>query len=106
MQSNNVFVHAEYQISVPFEQIDWAPINEKMQQFPGLKSKTWLSGATNNSVGGFYEFDCEENAQNYIDNLLIPVTKELGGNLAVRIYRGDVVADASKGMNSPFFNAD
>lgn len=103
MNPSKVFIHAEFQVTVPFESIDWAPINEQMKQFPGIKSKTWLSGIGNNSVGGFYEFDSIENAQNYIDNLLVPVTKKLGGNLSVKLFNGDVVAEASKGMDSPYY---
>ncbi len=103
MNPVKVFLHAEFQISVPFDQIDWAPINDEMKQFPGLKSKTWLSGIGNNSVGGFYEFDSIDNAQNYIDNLLVPVTKKLNGNLSVKLFNGDVVEEASKGMASPYF---
>lgn len=52
-----IFVYAEYQVSIPFTEIDWAPINTQMQTFKGLKSKTWLSGINTHSVGGFYEFD-------------------------------------------------
>ena len=81
---SKIFLYAEYQASVPFDQIDHTEINKQMKTFPGLKSKTWLSGINTNSVGGFYEFDSIENAQNYIDNLLLPFTKQVGGNLAVR----------------------
>ena len=97
MSSNKVFIYAEFQVSVPFEQIDWEPINVNMKKFAGLKSKTWLSGIGSNSVGGFYEFDSVENAQNYIDNLLVPVTKELNGNLSVKLFDGDIVENASIG---------
>lgn len=103
MGPGRVFLYAEFQVSVAFADIDWKPVNERMQQFTGLKSKTWLSGIGNNSVGGFYEFDSVENAQNYIDKLLVPVTAELGGNLSVKIFDGDTVEDASRGMNSPFY---
>jgi hypothetical protein len=105
MSVNKVFIYAEFQVSVPFDQIDWEPINVNMKKFTGLKSKTWLSGIGNNSVGGFYEFDSVVNAQNYIDNLLVPVTKELNGNLSVKLFDGDIVKNASIGMNSPFYSA-
>ena len=105
MSSEKIFIYAEFQVSVPFDQIDWEPINVNMKKFTGLKSKTWLSGVSNNSVGGFYEFDSIENAQNYIDNLLVPVTKELNGNLSVKLFDGDVVKNASIGMDSPFYQA-
>ena len=103
MGLNKVFLYAEYQVSVPFEEIDWSPINVEMKKHDGLKSKTWLSGINNNSLGGFYEFTSEETAQKYIDELLIPFTKKVNGNLSVKLFNGDIVADASAGMNSPFY---
>ena len=69
MSASKVFIYAEYQVSIPFNQIDWKSINIEMKKFPGLKSKTWLSGINTNTVGGFYEFDSVENAQNYINKL-------------------------------------
>jgi hypothetical protein len=98
-----VFIYAEYQVSIPFAEIDWAPINTQMQTFKGLKSKTWLSGINTHSVGGFYEFDTKENAQAYIDGLLVPFAQIINGNLSVKLFDGDVVAEANKGMGSPFY---
>ena len=103
MSVTRVFLHAEFQVSQPFDEIEWPEVNEKMKQFPGLKSKTWLSGLSNHSLGGFYEFDSVENAQNYIDNLLVPFAGRVGGNLSVKLYNGDVVEEASKGMDSPYY---
>ena len=103
MNPEKVFLYAEYQVSIPFEEIDWAPINSEMQKFDGLKSKTWLSGVNNHSVGGFYEFSSLEFAQKYIDELLLPFVKKVNGNLSVKLFNGDVVADASKGMDSPYY---
>ncbi|HQN66032.1 MAG TPA: YdhR family protein [Methylophilus sp.] len=74
-----VFVYAEYQVSIPFGQIEWGPINAQMAKFKGLKSKTWLSGINTHSVGGFYEFDSKENAQAYIDGLLQPFAHQISG---------------------------
>jgi hypothetical protein len=98
-----IFIYAEYQVSIPFTEIDWAPINTQMQTFKGLKSKTWLSGINTHSVGGFYEFDSKENAQAYIDGLLVPFAQIINGNLSVKLFDGDVVEQASAGMNSPFY---
>jgi hypothetical protein len=106
MPVSKVFVYAEYQASIPFSEIDWVPINHDMKKFPGLKSKTWLSAINTNQVGGFYEFDSVENAQNYIENLLIPFAKQVNGNLTVKLFDGDVTKKASIGMNSPFYSAD
>ena len=103
MSTEKVFLYAEYQVSVPFDQIDWEPINVEMKKFDGLVSKTWLSGINNNTVGGFYEFTSEDLAQVYIDELLIPFVKEINGNLSVKLFNGDVVKEASIGMNSPFY---
>lgn len=102
---NKVFLYAEYQVSIPFGQIDWAPINDAMNGFPGLKSKTWLSGVNTNSVGGFYEFDSIANAQSYIDGLLVPFAKQVNGNLTVKLFDGDVTRQANIGMRSPYYPA-
>lgn len=99
------FVYAEYQVSIPFDQIDWQPINVEMKKFAGLKSKTWLSGVNNQTVGGFYEFDSIENAQTYIDGLLIPFAKQVNGNLSVKLFNGDITQAANLGMMSPFYPA-
>jgi hypothetical protein len=98
-----VFLYAEFQVSIPFGQIDWAPVNVEMKKFAGLKSKTWLSGINTHSVGGFYEFDSIANAQAYIDNLLLPFAGKVNGNLSVRLFDGDVTGEASAGMSSPFY---
>ncbi len=98
-----LFLYAEFQVSVPFDQIDWASVNTAMKQYEGLRSKTWLSGLGNNSVGGFYEFDTLEHAQYYIDNLLLPTARQLGGNLSVKLFDGEVTTEASVGMASPFY---
>jgi hypothetical protein len=103
MADVHVYLYAEYQVSIPFDKIDWAPINVEMKKFPGLISKTWLSGFNTYSVGGFYAFDTRENAQAYIDGLLIPFAAQVNGNLAVRLFDADATRDASIGMASPFF---
>jgi hypothetical protein len=104
MNLDKIFIYAEYQVSIPFDQIDWKLINPEMKKFAGLRSKTWLSGINNNTVGGFYEFSSLDNAQKYIDELLIPFSQQINGNLSVKLFNGDVVAAASKDMKSPFYN--
>ena len=101
-----IFLYAEYQVAIPFDQIDWAPINVDMKKYAGLKSKTWLSGLNTKTVGGFYEFDSVENAQNYIDGLLIPFAKLVNGNLSVKLFDGDITKEANIGMNSPFYSSE
>lgn len=103
MDIKKVFLYAEFQVSMPFSEIDWAPVNAQMKSFSGLKSKTWLSGINTNSVGGFYEFDCIANAQAYIDGLLVPFAAQINGNLSVKLFDGDVTRDASIGMQSPYY---
>jgi hypothetical protein len=104
MKLEKVFLYAEYQDSVPFDEIDWAPINPEMKKFEGLRSKTWLSGINNHTVGGFYEFSSLDLDQKYIDDLLIPFSQQINGNFSVKLFNGDVVAAASKDMSSPFYN--
>jgi len=103
MASARVFLYAEYQVSIPFAQIDWTAINIEMKKFPGLVSKTWLSGLNTHSVGGFYEFESRESAQKYIDGLLIPFAAQVQGNLAVRLFDAEATKAASIGINSPFY---
>jgi hypothetical protein len=62
-----------------------------------------LSGINTHTVGGFYEFDSVENAQNYIDGLLIPFVKQVDGNLSIKIFDGEVTQEANMGMLSPFY---
>jgi hypothetical protein len=97
-----IFVYVEFQISKDFGELDTATINSEMKKFPGLKSKTWLSGINSKSLGGFYEFDSIENAQNYIDNFLAPATSKYGC-LTAKLFDGDIVSSASQGMNSPYY---
>lgn len=97
-----IFLYVEFQISKEFNELDIEAINTQMKEFPGLKSKTWLSGIGNNSLGGFYEWDSTENVQNYIDNYLAPGMTAYG-SLTVKLFNGDIVKDASIGMNSPYY---
>ena len=100
-----VFLYAEYQVSIPFDQIDWRPINVDMKQFSGLKSKTWLSGINNQTVGGFYEFDSVANAHNYIDGLLLPFAEKVNSNFSLKLFDGEITREANIGMNSPYYSA-
>jgi len=104
MSLGKVFLYAEYQVSLPFSQIDWEPVNHEMKKFKGLKSKTWLSGLNTHTVGGFYEFDSVGNAQAYIDALLVPFSRQINGNLSVKLFDGDATRLANIGMCSPFYD--
>lgn len=103
MAISKVFLYAEFQVAMPFDALDLAPMTKIMKSCKGLKSKTWLAGIGNQSIGGFYEFDTVENAQAYIDGVLQPSARQLGGNLSVRLFDGDIVAAGSREMNSPFY---
>jgi len=103
---SKVFLYAEYQLSVPFNELDWKPINVDMKKHPGLKSKTWLSGCNTNSLGGFYEFDSQENAHKYVENYLFPFAMESKGSLTIKLFDGGITKEASIGMDSPFYAID
>jgi hypothetical protein len=100
---SKIFLYAEIQVSIPFSNIDWKNINVAMKKNSGLRSKTWLSGVNNNTIGGFYEFDSLENAKAYAVGYLAQAAQQIGGSLTVRLYDGDATADASRGMSSPFY---
>jgi len=103
MSIKKVFLYAEIQVAIPFTKIDWPAINVAMKKNPGLKSKTWLSGLNNHSIGGFYEFDSVANARAYAEGYLAEAAKQLGGTLSVKLFDGDVTEDANRGMSSPYY---
>lgn len=103
MSLKKVFLYAEIQVAIPFTDIDWRAINVAMKKEPGLKSKTWLSGINNHTVGGFYEFDSLANARAYAEGYLATAAKQLGGTLSVKLFDGDVTEDANRGMSSPYY---
>ena len=90
-------------MSVPFSEGVWREANSVMHAVPGLRSKTWLSGINTLSVGGFYEFDSVQNARIYAEGMLADFAKAAGASLTVKLFDGDVVAEASRGMASPYF---
>jgi Putative mono-oxygenase ydhR len=101
--SSKIFLYAEIQVAIPFTEIDWRSINISMQKEPGLKSKTWLSGINTHTIGGFYEFDSLENAKAYAEGYLAAAAKQIGGTLSVKLFDGDITADANRGMDSPYY---
>ncbi|MFT4080842.1 YdhR family protein [Rhodomicrobium sp.] len=103
MSIKKVYLYAEIQVAIPFKDIDWPAINVAMKKEKGLKSKTWLSGINTHSIGGFYEFDSVENAKAYAEGYLAAAAKQLGGSLSVKLFDGDVVADASREIASPYY---
>jgi hypothetical protein len=103
IQPGRVFLYAEFQVSVRFSEGVWRETNPAMHTVPGLRSKTWLSGINTNSIGGFYEFDSVQNARAYAVGMLADFAKAANASLSVKLFDGDVVAEASKDMGSPYF---
>ncbi|WP_020683995.1 YdhR family protein [Marinobacterium rhizophilum] len=104
-QPSRVFLYAEFQISASFTEDLWQDVNTAMHTVLGLRNKTWLSGINSHSVGGFYEFDSIQNARAYAEGMLSDLAKTVNASLSVKLFDGDVVAEASRGMNSPYFAA-
>ncbi len=102
-EPSRVFLYAEFQISAPFVEGVWTEANHAMHTVQGLRSKTWLSGINTHTIGGFYEFDSVQNARAYAEGMLSDFAKAAKASLTVKLFDGDVVAEASKGMRSPYF---
>ena len=99
------FVYVEAQVSVPFEEYAWEKDNEGIRVQPGFVSKTWLSGADNNSIGGFYAFDSLEHAKRYANGFMAEKAKKLNIGLTTRVFSAERVEQASDEMHSPFFTS-
>lgn len=102
-QSVKAFVYVEAQVSVPFEDYPWDKDNSDIKKQPGFISKTWLSGADNHSIGGFYAFDSLDNARQYATGFMAEKAKKLNIGITTRVFDADQVTHASSGMYSPFF---
>ena len=98
-----VFVYTEFQSSIPFEDVPWKEINPNLLSIKGLIRKTWLSGINSNTVGGFYEFDSLEDAQNFAWNIFPEEAREMGVSFMSKLFDGDIVEEASIGMKSPHY---
>lgn len=97
------FVYTELQISVPFADAPFKAVNQALLQQPGLINKTWLSGTTNNSLGGFYAFETIEDAQNFVTGYFPSEAQKFGVAQTTRIFDAQVVEEASRDMNSVHF---
>ena len=96
------FVYTEAQISAPFAQAPWRDMNPILKGQPGLLHKTWLSGVSTNSVGGFYAFDNVDNARRFVTDYFPTETKALNVAYTTRLFDAKVVREASRQMKSPF----
>lgn len=97
------FVYTELQNSVPFAEAPWRTLNPLLLQQPGLIDKTWLSGVTNQSLGGFYAFDSLANAQRFVTAYFPNEVRGFGVAQTSRIFDAEVVVQASRDMNSLHF---
>jgi len=100
------FVYTELQISVPFTDAPWKDVNVSLLEQPGLINKTWLSGTTNNSLGGFYAFESIEDAQNFVTGYFPTEAKKFGVAQTTRIFNAEIVEEASRDMNSVHFGGE
>ena len=100
-----VFLYVEFQACKPFGQVDFLASKREMDKFPGLISKTWLSGRGNNSLGGFYQFETAEQAVAYTDGLLVPLAKKMDTTVSTKLFDAEIVRDACISMRSPYFPA-
>ncbi|TQV87180.1 YdhR family protein [Aliikangiella coralliicola] len=97
------FVYTELQISMPFADAPWSDINVSLLERPGLINKTWLSGTTNQSLGGFYTFDSLENAQAFVTGYFPSEAEKFGVAQTTRLFDAEIVEEASRDMNSAHF---
>ena len=97
------FVYTELQVALPFEQAPWRALNPVLLRQQGLVNKTWLAGVGNHSVGGFYEFDTIENAKLFVTGYFPGEARKLDAPQTTRVFDGDVVAEASRYLNSVHF---
>jgi hypothetical protein len=100
---SKAFVYTELQLSVPFAGAPWRDINPVLLEQPGFRNKTWLAGAANHSLGGFYEFDSVENARRFVTGYFPAEARKYGAAQTTRVFDGDVVEEASRDMNSVHF---
>ena len=101
--SSKAFVYTELQIAVPFSDAPWREINPNILRQPGFRNKTWLAGAGNQSLGGFYEFDSIENAKAFVTGYFPDAARKVGAPQTTRVFNGDVVEEASRYLNSMHF---
>ncbi len=97
------FVYTELQTSIPFSDVPWQKINDGIKKQPGFVNKTWLSGSTNSSAGGFYAFDTIENAQRFVTEYFPKEAAAFGVAQTTRIFDADKTKNASRDINSAYY---
>lgn len=96
-------LYTELQIAAQIADAPWREINERIKSKPGFINKTWLAGVGNASLGGLYQFQSIETAQEFAREYFPTEARSFGVPQTTRIFDADVVADASKDMSSPHF---
>jgi len=103
-QQPGAYVYTEVQLNVqPFDSAPWRELNPVLKQQPGLLAKTWLSGLHTGTPGGFYAFDTIENAQRFATEYFPTEAAQLNAAFTTRVFDASVVEEASREMNSPFY---
>ena len=104
-QQPGAYVYTEIQLSaLPFDNAPWRELNPVLKQQPGLLSKTWLSGLNTGTPGGLYAFDTIENASKFAIDYFPTEAKQLNAAFTTRVFDASVVEQASREMNSPFYD--
>lgn len=97
------FVYTEAQVSISFAQAPWRDFNSRLREYPGLLSKTWLSGLNTQTLGGFYAFETIDSASDFALNEFPSMTAQMNAAFYCRVFDGESVAEASRALASPFF---
>jgi hypothetical protein len=104
-QKVGAYVYTEVQLSaLPFDNAPWRKLNPVLKQQEGILAKTWLSGLHTGTPGGLYAFDTIENAMKFAINYFPQEAKQLNAAFTTRVFDASVVEEASREMNSPFYN--
>jgi len=96
-------LYTELQIAAQIENAPWQEINARIKAKPGFINKTWLAGVGNDSLGGLYQFESIETAQEFARDYFPTEARSFGVPQTTRIFDADVVAEASKDISSPHF---
>jgi len=103
-QQPGAYVYTEVQLNaLPFDNAPWRELNPVLKQQEGILAKTWLSGFNTGTPGGLYAFDTIENAQKFAIDYFPTEAKQLNAAFTTRVFDASVVEEASREMNSPFY---
>jgi len=97
------YVYTEVQLGIPFGNVPWRKMNPVLKQQPGLMTKTWLSGVSAQTPGGFYGFDSLGNAQKFAIDYFPTEAKQLNAAFKTMVFDAIATKEASMDMHSPFY---